>query len=201
MKRLFGYLLGIALTLLGILFIVFVFTDNDSHSAFVGYVVAGVFLLTGISMIIAVSLRYGGGLWTITGYLLTAFGVLVVIDALYDFLRKNQKPDSSELLICFVLLALGIACLGQGHRIHKWKKANHSDDPLDLSGAHESKPRSPFRSAPWAPAWVGLVFGVWFVWHYFDTAFKFQTFAKAWQKEGLPLTLNELNQWYKPVAP
>ena len=119
MKRLFGYLLGIALTLLGILFIVFVFTDNDSHSAFVGYVVAGVFLLTGISMIIAVSLRYDGGLWTITGYLLTAFGVLVVIDALYDFLRKNQKPDSSDLLICFVSLALGIAFLGQSHRIHK----------------------------------------------------------------------------------
>jgi hypothetical protein len=55
------------------------------------------------------------------------------------------------------------------------------------------------RSAPWAPAWLGVVFGLWFTWHYFSTGYKLHEFAQAWKREGLPLTHDELDSWYPPV--
>jgi hypothetical protein len=199
MKRLLGYLIGIALTLLGILAFTFEITDHNSRTAFVGYVIASVFLLTGITMIAAVCLQYGGGFWTSSGYLLTALGVLDVIDSLNDFLRKNEKPDSSDFLICFVLLALGIAFLGQGHRTHLWKKRNQYDGPLNLNSSAEPPPRSLMRSVPWAPAWIGVVFGVWFVWHHIDTTMKLGSFVQAWKTEGFPTHMDGLDRWYTPV--
>ena len=151
MKRLLGYLIGIALTLLGIIAFAAEIADHNSRSAIDGYVLASVILLTGIAIIAAVCLRYGGGLWTTTGYLLTAFGVLYATATLDEFLRKNQKPGSSDFLICFVLFALGIAFFGQGHRTHLWKKRNQYNGPLNLNSS-AAPPRSLMRSAPWAPA-------------------------------------------------
>jgi hypothetical protein len=201
MKRLLGYLIGIALTLFGILGFVSEMTNDQSRNPLVGYALASVFFFAGILMIAGVALRYGGGLWTTVGYLLTAIGVLYVTTTLEDYLRKSEKPSSREFLVCSVLLTFGIAFVGQGHRRHLWKKRNESDGPLNLNSSAEPPPRSFMRSVPWAPAWLGVVFGMWFLWHYFDAALKFHAFAKAWQKEGLPLTLKELNEWYKPVAP
>jgi hypothetical protein len=199
MKRLLGYLIGIALTLFGIVGYVSEITNAQSHNPILGYALSSVIFFAGILMIAGVAMRYGGGLWTTVGYLLTAIGVLYVTTTFEDYLRKSEKPSSREFLVCSVVLSLGIAFVGQGHRRHLWKRRNESDGPVNLNSNAEPSTRSLVRSAPWAPAWLGVVFGIWFLWHHFDTVFKFRAFAKAWQKEGLPLTLNELNQWYKPV--
>lgn len=194
MKRLLGYLIAIALTLLGILGFVDEITNHQSRAPLLGHALASIFLFGGILMVIGVALRYGGGLWTKVGYLLTAFGVLYATSTLEHFLQKRHKPDSTDFLVCFVVLALGIAFVGQGHRTHLWEKRNESDGPLNLNSSTEPPPRSLMRSAPWAPAWLGVLFGIWFAWHYLNTTIKLGTFVRAWQKEGLPIDLNGLDK-------
>lgn len=189
MKRLSGYLLGIALTLFGILWFVAEFTDHSSKSTITDFTPIAIILLAGFGIIVGVSCRYGGGLWTVLGFVLTALGVLSASSILEDFLQKGRRPGPGDLFVCSVLLVLGIAFIGQGHRRHLWKKTAQLDEPGRL-----------LRAAPWAPAWVGVVFGIWFVWHHINTTMKLGSFVYARKQDGWPVNVNELAKWYPPVA-
>jgi len=60
MKRLLGYLIGIALTLFGIVGYVSEITNAQSHNPILGYALSSVIFFAGILMIAGVAMRYGG---------------------------------------------------------------------------------------------------------------------------------------------
>jgi hypothetical protein len=195
MKRLFGYLFGIALLLVGILGGACEISNWSTNFTFFGWAFAGSFLFGGILLLWAVRTHYGGGLWTAIGYVLTANGVTDAFSNLDDFLKKVNPPDAHDTLVCAICLVLGVAFLIQGHRRHSCQAVN--DSPLRFGS--QSEPPKLLRSAPWAPAWLGVIFGVWFTWHYFSTGYKLYEFAQEWKREGLPLTHDEIDHWYPSV--
>jgi hypothetical protein len=195
MKRFLGYLLGIALVLIGIFGVCCEISDWSTHFTFFGYAFAGAFLLGGVFVIRGVRSHYGGGLWTAIGYVLTANGIIDAFSSLDHYLKKVDPPNRIDFFICSVCLVLGIAFLNQGHKRHSCQSAN--DSPLRFDS--QPQPRKLLRSAPWAPAWLGVIFGVWFMWHYLSTGFKLHTFVQTWKREGLPITHEEIDNWYPTV--
>jgi len=55
------------------------------------------------------------------------------------------------------------------------------------------------RSLPFVPAWLGFVFGAWFVWHYYNTGLKLRAFEETCRVDGLSLDIDALNKLYAAI--
>src|SRR6266850_6128073 len=199
MKRFCGCLLGVVLAVAGLLGLASEIFDQKSNFIFFGYVFSGLFLIGGVLLISGLVFRYDGGLWSAGGYILVALGTLYGSSMLDDFL-KQEKPSSSDSLICSVLLLLGVSFLVHGHKRHAvWKANGLSSDSRGLSSAGGSQPRSMLRSLPFVPAWLGFVFGAWFVWHYYNTGLKLRAFEETCRVDGLSLDIDALNKLYAAI--
>src|SRR5215468_9764116 len=113
MKRLLGYLFGIALLLVGILGGACEISVWKTNFTFFGWAFTASLLFGGILLLWGLRTHYGGGLWNAIGYVLTANGVTVAFSNLDDLLKKVNPPDAHDTLVCAICLVLGIAFLIQ----------------------------------------------------------------------------------------